>query len=46
LLDDNDGPMLELLKTFHGRTIVLPSRTALRPDREQLAVRFERFASA
>ena len=46
LLEDEDGPMLELLKTFHGKTIVLPSRTAWRPDREQLAARFERFSDA
>ena len=46
LLDDEDGPMLELLKTFHGQTIVLPSRTAARPDRDQLAIRFERFSTA
>ena len=45
LLEDEDGPMLELLKTFHREPIVLPSRQAWRPDREQLAVRFERFAS-
>ena len=38
--------MLDLLKTFHGGTIVLPSRAVSRPDREQLAVRFARFASA
>ncbi len=43
LLDDEDGPMLELLKTFHESPIVLPSKTAWRPDREQLATRFERF---
>ncbi len=46
LLDDEDGPMLELLKGFHTQTIVTPSRTALRPDRERLAERFERFATA
>lgn len=46
LLDDEDGPMLDLLKTFHAKQIVVPSRTALRPDRERLAVRFERFAAA
>jgi putative restriction endonuclease len=45
LLEDEDGPMLELLKTFHRESIVLPSRQAWRPNREQLAVRFERFAS-
>jgi putative restriction endonuclease len=46
LLDDEDGPMLELLKTFHGGRIVLPSSVAARPDREQLALRFERFSAA
>ena len=45
VLEDEDGPMLELLKTFHHEPIVLPSRQAWRPDREQLAVRFERFAA-
>jgi putative restriction endonuclease len=43
LLDDEDGPMLELLKTFHGSAIVLPRQTGSRPDREMLARRFERF---
>jgi hypothetical protein len=38
--------MLELLKTFHGQPIALPSRVAARPDRQQLAVRFERFSAA
>jgi putative restriction endonuclease len=46
LLDDEDGPMLEVLKGFQGRTIELPRRSALHPDRERLAVRFERFESA
>jgi putative restriction endonuclease len=46
LLEDDDGPMLELLKTFHAKQIVVPSRAALRPDRERLAERFERFAAA
>jgi putative restriction endonuclease len=43
LLEDEDGPMLELLKTFHTRMIELPSRRAWRPDRERLAERFDRF---
>ena len=43
LLEDDDGPMLELLKGFHGRPIVIPSRRAWQPDRERLAARFERF---
>jgi putative restriction endonuclease len=42
LLDDEDGPMLAL-KTFHEEPIVLPRRTTWRPDRDQLAERFERF---
>jgi putative restriction endonuclease len=45
LLEDDDGPMLELLKGFHGSSIVLPSRAAWRPDRTQLAERFERFSA-
>lgn len=43
LLDEDDGPMLELLKGFHGREIEVPSRQVLRPDREHLAQRFEHF---
>lgn len=43
LLDEEDGPMLEVLKGFHREPIEVPKRTALRPDRARLAVRFERF---
>jgi putative restriction endonuclease len=46
LLDDEDGPMLELLKGFHSEPIVLPSRRAWKPDRERLAKRFEQFSAA
>jgi putative restriction endonuclease len=46
LLDDEDGPMLELLKGFHRQRIGLPRSRSLRPDGERLAVRFERFAAA
>lgn len=46
LLDDEDGPMLELLKTFHKTTIEVPTRTTWRPDPERLAIRFERFRVA
>lgn len=46
LLDDEDGPMLELLKQFHAQPIALPARTAWRPDRGRLAERFERFVLA
>lgn len=45
LLEDDDGPMLELLKGFHGRPLEVPARRAWRPDRERLAVRFEHFAA-
>jgi putative restriction endonuclease len=43
LLEDDDGPMLELLKTFHRQPIEIPKQRQWRPDREQLAVRFDRF---
>jgi putative restriction endonuclease len=46
LLDDEDGPMLELLKEFHLQPIVLPNRHAWRPDRERLGERYTRFAAA
>lgn len=46
LLEDDDGPMLELLKGFNGKPIVLPSRSSWRPDKMRLAERFERFAAA
>lgn len=44
LLEDDDGPMLDVLKGFQGTTIELPRRSAWRPDRDRLAARFERFA--
>ncbi len=43
LLDDEDGPMLDLLKGFHGHAIQLPPRRVERPDRDRLAERFGRF---
>jgi putative restriction endonuclease len=45
LLDEEDGPMLDVLKTFHGQTIVLPERRSWQPDKDRLARRFERFAA-
>ena len=42
LRDDIDGPMLDLLKRAHGSLIRLP-RPHLRPDRELLAERYDRF---
>jgi putative restriction endonuclease len=46
LLGQNDGPMLEALKRLNGETIHLPSRMKDRPDRDRLALRFERFKVA
>jgi len=46
LLDDEDGPMLDLLKGFHGTTIEAPEKKLWRPDPERLAVRFDRFRDA
>ncbi len=43
LLDDDDGPMLDVLKAFHGHDIHLPARRAEHPDPERLASRFEGF---
>jgi putative restriction endonuclease len=42
LLDDEDGPMLELLNGFHGRSLHVPRHPPLRPDRERLAERYDR----
>jgi putative restriction endonuclease len=46
LLGQNDGPMLESLKRLHGGTIHLPNRVRDLPDRDRLALRFERFTAA
>jgi putative restriction endonuclease len=46
LLDDEDGPMLELLKGAHATRIALPRSSRHRPDRELLAARFDRFLAA
>jgi HNH endonuclease len=46
LLNDEDGPMLDLLKGFHEADLQVPSRRAWRPDRERLAERFDRFVDA
>jgi len=46
LLARSDGPMLEALKRLNGGTIQLPRRHQDRPDRDRLALRFERFKSA
>lgn len=47
LLEIHDGPFLELgLKSIRGGQIALPRRSADRPDRDRLALRFEQFKSA
>jgi putative restriction endonuclease len=46
LLDDEDGPMLELLKGFHTNEIVVPVRQTWKPDRDRLAARFDRFLAS
>jgi putative restriction endonuclease len=46
LLDEEDGPMLDLLKGANATSIVIPKRPTHRPDPELLAERFERFTSA
>jgi putative restriction endonuclease len=43
LLEDDDGPMLDLLKGFHQAPIHLPRRKIDLPDQERLDARFERF---
>lgn len=46
LRDETDGPMLELLKGFHGLPIELPTRKTWHPDRDRLAARFEQFLAS
>jgi putative restriction endonuclease len=43
LREDEDGPMLDLLKGFHEVPLHLPTRVADQPDRELLDARFMRF---
>jgi putative restriction endonuclease len=46
LLENEDGPMLHVLKGFHRQPIHVPERRPWQPDRARLAVRFERFRDA
>jgi putative restriction endonuclease len=46
LLEEEDGPMLDLLKTSHQQPIVLPKRPDKRPSQELLERRFEVFLKA
>jgi putative restriction endonuclease len=43
LREDEDGPMLDLLKGFHELPLFVPQRAADRPDRERLDARFTQF---
>lgn len=45
ILGETDGPLLENgLKALHGRNLVaVPRSSRERPDRDLLAVRYERF---
>jgi hypothetical protein len=40
------GPVLGALKLLNGEMIHLPTRAKDRPDRDRLALRFERFKPA
>jgi len=42
----NDGLMLDALKRLNGGTLHLPNRVRDRPDRDRLALRFQRFKAA
>ena len=46
LLEEDDGPMLDVLKGFQGQPIELPRRKTWQPDRDLLASRFEKFSAA
>lgn len=47
ILREKDGPMLKHgLQEAAGTTLILPSRTEFRPNRDFLAERFERFRAA
>jgi putative restriction endonuclease len=46
LLAQNDGPLLEGLKKLAGQPIHMPGRVKDYPDRDRLALRFERFKAA
>lgn len=46
LLGMRDGPQLEALQQFHGRNLLAPRREADSPDRDRLALRFEKFKNA
>lgn len=46
LLAQNGGPMLQAIKGLDGGRLQLPTRAQDCPDRDRLALRFERFCKA
>ena len=46
LLDQHDGAILKALKQLNGGMLHLPDRTEDYPDRDRLALRFEKFRDA
>ena len=46
LLDQHDGPILDALKLLNDETIHLPDHAKDRPDRDRLALRFEKYRAA
>ncbi len=46
LLRQHDGPMLAALQDVKGKLLRLPARSADRPDRERLELRFKQFLEA
>ena len=46
LRDLNDGPLLDALKALDRRMIQFPNRERDKPDRDRLALRFEKFRAA
>jgi putative restriction endonuclease len=43
LREDDDGPMLDVLKRFHETQLHVPTHVTNRPDRERLDARFSQF---
>jgi putative restriction endonuclease len=43
LLEDEDGPMLDLLKGFHQASLIVPKRSVDRPNPARLDLRFGQF---
>jgi putative restriction endonuclease len=46
LLSLHDGPTLEALRQFDGKKLIPPAREQDKPDRDRLAMRFDRFMAA